>query len=111
MSPALATLLAPLEFSGEALVVRVPAGFTKRHQLLECLKAGLKCPDDVGSNWDALDEVLNDLAWLSATTIIIAHEDFPQLPDQDFGIYLDILESAVEEWRGHGGKSLSVLFG
>ena len=100
-------------FEGRAdcCIVRVPAGTANRRQLFDCLKAGLKFPKGFGNNWDAFDECISDLSWLEATTVLIAHEEFPPLPDEDLGSYLDILRTAIEEWREHGGKRLIVTFG
>jgi len=52
-----------------------------------------------GFNWDALDECLRDLQWISQPQIVITHYTLPELSTTDFRIYLEVLSSAIESWR------------
>jgi len=52
-----------------------------------------------GFNWDALDECLKDLQWISQPQVIISHHTLPELSAKDFRIYLEVLSSAIESWR------------
>ena len=94
-----------------ALVVRIAKTCNSKNALLEFLKIELKFPEDYAINWDAFNEAINDLSWISEKTIMLIHEQFPQLPDKDFTDYIDILRGAVEEWKTDGSKKLIVVFG
>jgi len=52
-----------------------------------------------GFNWDALDECLRDLQWISQPQIIITHHTLPELAASDFNVYLEVLCDAIESWR------------
>lgn len=95
----------------QTLTVQIPQGIETKKQLFDILKAGLRFPGSFGNNWDAFDECINDLSWLDETTIVLAHAEFPSLPDQDFVDYCDILKNAIEEWQSLGTKRFVVVFG
>jgi RNAse (barnase) inhibitor barstar len=62
----------------------------------------LQFPDYFGNNWDALEDCLTDLEWVSAQGYVIFYEDagnFTQQHPQDWKIALDVLSSAVEFWQ------------
>jgi len=52
-----------------------------------------------GFNWDALDECLGDLQWISQPQVIIKHDTLPRLSKNDFRLYMEVLCSAIEFWR------------
>ena len=63
------------------------------------------------NNWDGLRDCLQDLSWLSDTTIIeIVHESLPMLNYQDLLIYLDILYEAERTWGINGTIDFSVIY-
>jgi len=51
-----------------------------------------------GFNWDALDECLTDLQWISQPQIVITHHTLPELSENDFRTYLEVLCRAIESW-------------
>ena len=52
-----------------------------------------------GFNWHALYDCLSDLQWISQPQIVITHHTLPELSENDFSIYLEVLCRAIESWR------------
>jgi RNAse (barnase) inhibitor barstar len=92
-------------------VVRIPSTAKNKNALFDHFSKSLKFPDYFGANWDAFEECVNDLSWLTAKTILILHEEFVQLPEEDFQIYIDILKKCVFGWKIKGNKKFVVIFG
>src|SRR5262245_19281893 len=66
----------------------------------ECAQV-LEFPDYFGQNWDALEECLADLEWLSAKGYILLITDAEGLlPDdqEEYETFLEILRDAGEAW-------------
>lgn len=75
------------------------------------LGEGLNFPDYYGVNWDAFDECLNDLEWLTEKNILIRHKDLPlENNSRNAQIYLSILEDASRKWRKNTVHNLAVVF-
>ena len=59
-------------------------------------------PSGVGRNWDAFEEVLNDLEWLPASgyVIVVTHADelLADEPDAEYHKLIDILTTTGKEW-------------
>ena len=88
----------PREFrAGDALVLRIPAKARGKEKLFGVLVKGLRLPSYFGWNWDALDECLNDLSWLSdETRVIIVHEGLPfSCGGEQLPAYLNLLRDVV----------------
>lgn len=95
-----------------ALVVRVPAKARGKEKLLDVLSRGLRLPKYFGRNWDALEECLRDLSWLSEfEQVVIVHEGLPFARGGDhLPIYLELLRDAVTERRSGAKSTLEVIF-
>jgi len=80
-----------------AFVARIPAKAKGKEKLLGALASKLRFPSYFGHNWDALEECLRDLSWLSdQPRVVIVHEAFPFSSAGDaLAIYLGILSDAV----------------
>jgi hypothetical protein len=91
-------------------VGRVPAGVRSKEQLMRVLEEALCLPDYFGRNWDALSEVLRDLSWLPPGRITLIHEALPDLSPKDLRTYLDVLMTAVGDWKPHESHELVVVF-
>jgi len=92
-------------------LLAVPPGFavrtldgrrarTKRGLLAECARA-LEFPPDSGRNWDALEEQLADLEWLSAPgyLVIVARADELLADDaEEYDTLIEILNTVAGEW-------------
>ncbi|MBF2025364.1 MAG: barstar family protein [Oscillatoriales cyanobacterium C42_A2020_001] len=59
-------------------------------------------PDYFGANWDAFEECLTDLEWLPANGYVLLYlhpERFAAAYPADWSVLINILRSAVEEWK------------
>jgi RNAse (barnase) inhibitor barstar len=101
--------LSPGEWGGssDALVVRVPDGIGSRAELFEAYSELLGFPDYFGRNWDACDECLRDLSWISSTEVRIVHSDVPGLSSDDLTVYVEVLLDAVR----HHARGRRLLLG
>ncbi|MEN9864539.1 MAG: hypothetical protein RL748_129 [Pseudomonadota bacterium] len=89
----------------------IPSTIESKAQLFDVLGEHLKFPNWWGKNWDALDELLNDLSWINEKTVWIEHETFPDIGKSEFANYLEILKDAMTTLREEGEKRLVVSFG
>src|SRR5205814_1896101 len=73
-------------------VLRVPGGIRSKAELLAALASAGRFPDYFGGNWDALQDCLRDLSWISNRKVVIMHSDLP-LHDSpaECRTYLEIL--------------------
>lgn len=83
-----------------------------KDQLLATMKDALSFPDYFGMNWDALDEVLQDLSWLEdVEKVEITFTNSSQILldgiGKDKSIFQGIMNSAIEYW-GSEGKRLNL---
>lgn len=75
----------------------------------------LKFPDSFGSNFDAFDEMMNDLDWLEEDRIYLIFRNYDiflsEENDEAREILLTILDDASTEWKRMDGegKSLKML--
>lgn len=81
-----------------------------KESLLKIIGNKLAFPDYYGNNWDALNDCLNDLHWIDKKEIVLVHDDLPQLHEQDFRTYVQILSDAVEGWKLNSDHNLRVIF-
>lgn len=67
---------------------------------MKAFAKAFRFPDYFGYNWDALDECINDLKWLGASSYVLALKNLDQmvLGDQDSAILVDILRDTAMEW-------------
>lgn len=91
-----------------ALVVRIPAKARGKEKLLSVLAAKLRFPSYFGHNWDALEECLRDLSWLSEQPrVVIVHKAFPfSAAGDSLATYQSILADAVAIHRQRGTPPL-----
>jgi Barstar (barnase inhibitor) len=91
-----------------ALVARIPAKARGKEKLLSVLATKLRFPSYFGHNWDALEECLRDLSWLSdQPRVVIVHEAFPfSAAGDSLAIYQSILADAVAVHRQRGTPPL-----
>lgn len=90
---------------------RVPIGISTKPELLAALQQVLELPDYFGANWDALEECLRDLSWLSAHRVVLLHGDIPLANDRaQASAYVAILDAAVAYWLHRGERRLVAMF-
>jgi hypothetical protein len=92
-----------------AIVVRIPAGIRSKQKLLSVLADKLQFPGYFGWNWDALEELLQDLSWLpEGRPVLMVHEDLPfGARGEHRGTYLSILAGLA---RHSGGRRVRAIF-
>jgi Barstar (barnase inhibitor) len=84
------------DFTGR--VARIPATVSDVDELLRVVARELQFPDYFGNNWDALQDCLRDLSWLSDSKVVLYHEGLPRdLGEADIATYLEILLTTVRE--------------
>ncbi|MBI3149753.1 MAG: barstar family protein [Betaproteobacteria bacterium] len=65
-------------------VLRVLAGIRSKAELLAALASAGHFPGCFGGNWDALQDCLLDLSWISNRKVLVVHSDLP-LPGNPAG--------------------------
>jgi RNAse (barnase) inhibitor barstar len=83
----------------EDFVLLVPPGIRSKKDLLAVLADIGHFPDYFGGNWDALQDCLGDLSWITNRKVVILHSDVPlQSNPSECRIYLEILQTALANW-------------
>lgn len=101
----------PLLFRPEvAHVGRVPEGVSNKEKLMSVLKEALRFPEHFGQNWDALSDCLRDLSWLPPGQVALLHDAVPDLPSKDLRMYLDVLATAVGDYKPLEKHELVAIF-
>ena len=76
--------------------IEVPAGLARKGELLDFLARAFPLPAYFGHNWDALEECLLDLEWLTSPEVALVHHDIPlAATPPDRRLYLRILAAAA----------------
>jgi hypothetical protein len=85
---------------GSALhVARIDlAGTADRDAVLARFAQALSFPKWFGGNWDALEDCLSDLSWLTADGQVLLIEGAKRVPVVERGTLVDILSSAAASW-------------
>lgn len=93
-------------------VVRIPAGLTRKRQLLATLAKSLRFPSYFGGNWDAMDECFRDLSWLAnVKTLVLIHADLPCAANPaTAATYLAILRDRLQDATANRRLQLRVIF-
>jgi len=92
-------------------VLTTPSGFaartidgrrarTKRGLLAECARV-FEFPAGSGRNWDAFEEMLEDLEWLPARGYLLVVKDADELladDPEDYDTFIDIVKAVGKEW-------------
>lgn len=81
-------------------------------KLYDSISSQLKFPDIFGNNFDAFDEMINDLDWLEEDSICLIfrnYDDFlSEENDEVREILLTILDDASSEWKRMNGEGKSL---
>ncbi len=76
-------------------------GVVAKPALLERIAEALRFPQWFGANWDALEDCLTDLSWRAAAGYLLIFENggaARDLPPEDYGTLLDVLDSSAKNW-------------
>lgn len=86
-------------FEQDDFVLKVPAGIRFKGELLAALARTGKFPDYFGGNWDALQDCLRDLSWISNRKVVVLHSDLPLHNNPaECRTYLEILQTTLSDW-------------
>jgi RNAse (barnase) inhibitor barstar len=75
---------------------------TSKAEFLQAAAETMNFPDYFGENWDAFNECITDLSWLSASGYILLYthpNNFANNSPSEWSIALDVFREAVEYWR------------
>ncbi|MEU6310566.1 barstar family protein [Streptomyces sp. NPDC047014] len=102
---ALAAVLAEVEGAGARWeVIRLDLeGVRGKAELIARCGVALRVPGWVGGNWDALADALRDLGWLpevGRVLVVSSWGGFAVGWPREWGTFVEVLEEAVEFWRG-----------
>lgn len=79
-----------------------------RDKLFDSLSRALDFPQWFGRNWDALEDVLDDLSWRKGGDgYVLVFRSYPD--GEELGILLDVLRSSAEYWAGRGKPFFAVF--
>ena len=80
--------------------------------LIEAVGVGMRFPDYVGSNWDALEECLRDLKQNKGWLLIFENADgLLRLPTPQLSTFLSMLSDTAAFWKNEGNSFRAVLAG
>jgi hypothetical protein len=79
--------------------------------LLQAVARALEFPAWFGGNWDALEDCLTDLSWHKADGHMLLIEGADALPQDDLGVFRNVLESAAAYWKERGHPFFAVFVG
>jgi RNAse (barnase) inhibitor barstar len=77
------------------------AGVRSKQELLDAIARALAFPEWFGSNWDALEDCLTDLAWCVASgyvLILVNAGAFAAAQPEEFETALEVFDGAAEYW-------------
>lgn len=77
----------------------VKKGITNQRELFNALHNELQFPYYDGRNWNALNDLLGDLNWISDKNVSIVHHELPDLTVTETRIYLEILRDSITSWQ------------
>ncbi len=79
-----------------------------KEELFDSLARALDFPQWFGRNWDALEDVLDDLSWRKGGEgHVLVFRSYPE--GEELGILLDVLRSSAEYWAGRGKPFFAVF--
>jgi len=103
-------LNSPQSFSSNTAFVVHLSGISSKEELFKQFSNRIEMPDYFGHNWDALSDCLRDFHWIDKQQIILVHDDYPKLNENELLTYLQILFEAVQDWKEGEEHSFEVVF-
>jgi len=87
------------------------AAVSDKAGLLQAVARALEFPAWFGGNWDALEDCLTDLSWHKSGGHVLLIEGAHALPQDDLGVFRDILASAAAFWTERARPFFAVFIG
>jgi hypothetical protein len=90
------------------------AGINTGRELIEAIARAIHAPEPYGRNWDALHELLRDLAWLQWDSLVLrlaSAEGLLGIRPLDVVSVLKVLSDSSRYWKQTGRQLLTVLEG
>lgn len=78
------------------------AQITDKASFLDAVAQAMSFPSHFGRNWDAFEDMVNDLSWSPAPGYVLLYDHaapFATHAPQDFKTALDILRTAASRWQ------------
>ena len=94
-----------------ARTVHIKSDISEANELFKIYANLLDFPDYFGYNWNAFEECINDLEWISEYEIVIIHDDLPfKNSYKEKKVYVEILSCSTAIWQVDSGHKLVVAF-
>lgn len=87
------------------------AQITDKASFLAAARMAFALPGYAGNNWDAFEELVNDLEWAPAAGYVVVYDDAANLAEHDpasWAVLMAIFNKAINNWA-KAGKPLYVL--
>jgi hypothetical protein len=113
-SASLATLQAEAQDQGWRLFHLDGTAIHDKASFLAAAKMAFAMPPYVGSNWDAFEEAVNDLAWAPAAGYVLVYDAAARLDDHNapaLRTAVDILATAAGNWQAAGKPFFTLVRG
>ncbi|GBR06551.1 hypothetical protein AA0323_1433 [Asaia siamensis NRIC 0323] len=91
------------------MVYYVPTGISGLEDFFNIFRTLLNFPSYFGFNWNAFDECITDLDWITYYEVWIVFSDTPNISERDLKILNNIMIDAVDHWSRTKEKNLSVV--
>jgi hypothetical protein len=105
-------LLAICEEEGWQLFAFDGETISSKSDFLKACAIAMKFPDHFGYNWDAFNDCLTDLDWITAKGYLILYtqpEPFAKTNPTDWATLLELLQDAVDDWA-ETDTPMAILF-
>jgi RNAse (barnase) inhibitor barstar len=97
---------------GDVLFPLDGAKIASKDELLSQFAQAMEFPIYFSNNWDALEECLRDLQWLSARGYVIQFKEadrFIEMCKSDFRILVQIIKSVSRHWKANNIEFILIV--
>lgn len=92
-----------------SVVFFVPEGIKGKDNFFNIFRTLLNFPSYFGFNWDAFNECINDLHWITYKTVWIVFNDIPDIGKENMFILQSILKESVDRWNKTKEKDITIV--
>ncbi|GAB6853868.1 barstar family protein [Asaia astilbis] len=93
----------------ESVVFLVPEKIKGLEQFFNIFRTLLNFPSYFGFNWDAFDECINDLHWITYRDVWIVFNDIPIIGEDDISVLYYLLRESVDRWNKTNEINLNIV--